>query len=237
MKKYGKTIGIVITLVLVIGAASFAYGKLKNQIQSPSLVSGEGPEDSREEDDREEDKRAENSGEGDQISSRTPEAELQNEESQNAESQDTDSSRQAAIDVSFYDSEGNSVKLSDFYGKPVVINFWATWCGYCKQEMPDFQEAFEEYGDQVEFLFINSTDGTRETREKAAAYLEEQGYTVPAYYDEDMEAVYVYSINSLPTTILLDREGRVAAYAPGLVEKEVLTNALDVLLDEEVLGG
>lgn len=134
--------------------------------------------------------------------------------------------------MKFYDSEGTQVSLSDFYGKPVVMNFWATWCGYCKEEMPDFQEAFDEYGDKVNFLFINSTDGQRETREKAAAYLEDQGYTVPAYYDEDQEAVYTYSVNSLPTTILLDEEGRVAGYAPGLMPKETLAQALDILLNE-----
>lgn len=227
MKKYGKILGIVITLALVIGAASFAYGKLKNQIQQPSLVAQEGAAGSTEENNREED----------EASSQEKEKETQGETGEPGDNSDEESGRQDAIDVSFYDNEGNSVKLSDFYGKPIVMNLWATWCGYCKQEMPDFQEVFEEYGDQVEFLFINSTDGARETREKASAYLEEQGYTVPAYYDEDMEAVYAYSINSLPTTILLDREGRVAAYAPGLVEKEALTNALDVLLDEEVLGG
>ena len=112
------------------------------------------------------------------------------------------------------------------------MNFWATWCGYCKQEMPDFQEAYEEYGEEVEFLFINSTDGSRETREKAAAYLEDQGYTVPAFYDEDLEAVYTYGVSSLPTTILLDKKGRVAAYATGLMEKDTLVGALDILLEE-----
>ena len=99
--------------------------------------------------------------------------------------------------------------------------------------MPDFQEVYEEYKDKVEFLFINSTDGSRETREKAETYLKEQGYTIPAFYDEDLDAVYTYSVNSLPTTMLLDKQGRVAAYAPGLVEKEALVSALDALLGEE----
>lgn len=159
------------------------------------------------------------------------EAELPSLTEENAD-EDPGAGRQDAIDVTFYDSEGKAVKLSDFYGKPVVMNFWATWCGYCKQEMPDFQEAYEEYGEEVEFLFINSTDGSRETREKAAAYLEDQGYIVPAFYDEDLEAVYTYGVNSLPTTILLDKKGRVAAYAPGLMEKDTLVGALDVLLEE-----
>ena len=218
MKKYGKLIITVLAFALVIGGAVLAYDKLKNQVQTPSLL----------EDDK--------TPGADQQGKDTDSDEAGKEPGQAGEKTDSDEAgkeqRQEAIDVTFYDSEGNAVKLSDFYGKPVVMNFWATWCGFCKQEMPDFQEAYNEYGEQVEFLFINATDGQRETREKAAAYLTEQSLTVPAYYDEDQQASYVYSVNSLPTTILLDKEGRVAAYVPGLVEKENLTGALDVLLGE-----
>lgn len=202
MKKYGKLFGTVLALIAVIGLASFAYGKLKEKTETPAPIVNNETEKE------------------DSASNEEPETE------------DTATQRQEAIDVKFYDSEGASVNLSDFYGKPVVMNFWATWCGYCKEEMPDFQEAFDEYGDKVNFLFINSTDGQRETREKATAYLDEQGYTLPAYYDEDLEAVYTYSVNSLPTTILLDKEGRIAGYAPGLMPKETLVQALDILLNE-----
>lgn len=227
MKKYGKLAALAAALILVIGLAAVAYNKLKEEAELPSLT-GE----------------LEDSAKGD---TKAPEQESAEEEDSKEELEKDDTTdgeatedteedpgegRQNAIDVTFYDSEGKAVKLSDFYGKPVVMNFWATWCGYCKQEMPDFQEAYEEYGEEVEFLFINSTDGSRETREKAAAYLEEQGYTVPAFYDEDLEAVYTYSVNSLPTTILLDKKGRVAAYAPGLMEKDTLVGALDILLEE-----
>lgn len=220
MKKYGKLFGLLLALILLIGAAVLAYGKLKNQTEHSVLMEeGSGETETGERD----------------SSQKQTESETANENSagEGTSGGEQGEERREAIDVTFYDREGNAVKLSDFYGKPVVLNFWATWCVYCKQEMPDFQEAYEEYGEEVEFLFLNSTDGARETKEKAAAYLEEQGYTVPAYYDEDMEAVYTYSVNSLPTTILIDKEGRVAAYAPGLMEKEILTEALDVLLSEK----
>ena len=216
MKKYGKLIAMAVILAAILGAAVFAYQKLQAEANLPSL--------------EEEVKSAETEKKED-VPEDTKEDGTESEKTETSE--DPGAKRQEAIDVTFYDSEGKAVKLSDYYGKPVVMNFWATWCGYCKKEMPDFQEVYEEYKDKVEFLFINSTDGSRETREKAETYLKEQGYTIPAFYDEDLDAVYTYSVTSLPTTMLLDKQGRVAAYAPGLVGKEALANALDALLGEE----
>lgn len=216
MKKYGKLIAMAVILAAILGAAVFAYQKLQAEANLPSL---------------EEEVKSSETEKKEDVPEDTKEDGTESEKTETSE--DPGAKRQEAIDVTFYDSEGKAVKLSDYYGKPVVMNFWATWCGYCKKEMPDFQEVYEEYKDKVEFLFINSTDGSRETREKAETYLQEQGYTIPAFYDEDLDAVYTYSVNSLPTTMLLDKQGRVAAYAPGLVEKEALTSALDALLGEE----
>lgn len=216
MKKYGKLIAMAVILAAILGAAVFAYQKLQAEANLPSL---------------EEEVKSSETEKKEDVPEDTKDNGTESEKTETSE--DPGAKRQEAIDVTFYDSEGKAVKLSDYYGKPVVMNFWATWCGYCKKEMPDFQEVYEEYKDKVEFLFINSTDGSRETREKAETYLKEQGYTIPAFYDEDLDAVYTYSVNSLPTTMLLDKQGRVAAYAPGLVEKEALVSALDALLGEE----
>ncbi|MDY4668728.1 MAG: TlpA disulfide reductase family protein [Oliverpabstia sp.] len=216
MKKYGKLIAMAVILAAILGVAVFAYQKLQAEANLPSL---------------EEEVKSSETEKKEDVPEDTKEDGTESEKTETSE--DPGAKRQEAIDVTFYDSEGKAVKLSDYYGKPVVMNFWATWCGYCKKEMPDFQEVYEEYKDKVEFLFINSTDGSRETREKAETYLQEQGYTIPTFYDEDLDAVYTYSVNSLPTTMLLDKQGRVAAYAPGLVEKEALTSALDALLGEE----
>lgn len=223
MKKYGKIIGGLAALVLVVAVAFFAYNKLKSNVETPSGVGEVGKQDPAEEDSTSKEKeeaKQEDSGK----------ARDQAEEGKDAE--DPGADRKASEDVTFYDRDGNPVTLSSFYGKPVVVNFWATWCGYCKQEMPDFQEAYEEYKDRVEFLFVNATDGQRETKEKAEEYLKDKGYTVPAYYDQDQDAALTYSVSSLPTTMLLDKQGRVAAYAPGVVEKGTLTGALDQLLAE-----
>ena len=80
-----------------------------------------------------------------------------------------------APDFTVYDLDGNPVSLSDYFGKPIVLNFWASWCGPCKMELPDFQETYDELGGDVQFLIVNLTDGSRETVETASAYLKEQG--------------------------------------------------------------
>ena len=90
-----------------------------------------------------------------------------------------------APDFTVYDREGNPVRLSDYAGKPVVLNFWASWCPPCKSEMPDFHAAYEELGDQVQFLMVNATDGSRETVDTAASFIQEQGYTFRCFTTPD----------------------------------------------------
>ena len=96
---------------------------------------------------------------------------LATQATQAAEAEGTEPEKQLAPDFTVYDLEGNPHKLSDFRGKPVILNFWATWCGYCKMEMPDFNEKYQEYGEDVHFLMVNVTDGNQETMETASAFV------------------------------------------------------------------
>lgn len=135
----------------------------------------------------------------------------------------------AAPDFTVYDAEGGEVRLSDYSGKPVVLNFWASWCGPCKREMPEFQAAFEELGEEISFLMVNMTDGSRETADTAAAFVEEAGYTFPVYYDRDMDAASAYGAYSLPTTYFIDAEGFVIARAAGAIDGETLQTGIDMI--------
>ena len=135
----------------------------------------------------------------------------------------------AAPDFTVYDAEGGEIRLSDYSGKPVVLNFWASWCGPCKREMPEFQAAFEELGEEISFLMVNMTDGSRETVDTAAAFLEEAGYTFPVYYDRDMDAASAYGAYSLPTTYFIDAEGFVIARAAGAIDGETLQTGIDMI--------
>ena len=133
-------------------------------------------------------------------------------------------------DFVVYDSEGNEARLSDFRGKPVIINFWATWCGYCVREMPDFQAAYEAHGDQIHFMMINVTDGYRETQADAEAFIAENGYTFPVYFDLNLDAGNAYYVNTMPTTYLLDAQGCFVAWKKGALSAAGLQKGVDMLL-------
>lgn len=135
----------------------------------------------------------------------------------------------AAPDFTVYDREGNAVKLSDYAGKPIVLNFWASWCGPCQSEMPDFQEKFEALGEDVQFLMVNMTDGSRETVDIASAFIEEQGFTFPVLYDTDLDAANTYGAYSLPTTYFIDSQGSAIARATGAIDGDTLQRGIDMI--------
>ena len=136
-------------------------------------------------------------------------------------------SENLAPDFTVTDSEGNPVKLSDFRGKGVVLNFWASWCGPCKMEMPHFQAAYEQYGEDVHFLMVNMSTAFGDSRANAAVVLEEGGYTFPVYYDDLSECAYGYGINAIPVTVFIDAEGNLVSAKTGAM------NAAD--LDRRIL--
>lgn len=137
-----------------------------------------------------------------------------------------------APDFTVYDLEGNAWKLSDFQGKPVILNFWATWCGPCKEELPELQAAWEEYGNQIHFLIVDLADGKKDTVETASAYLADNGYTFPAYYDTALEAEQAYAINAVPVTYFIDAEGFFVAYQLGSMDQSLLQQGIDLLLND-----
>ena len=135
-----------------------------------------------------------------------------------------------APDFTVYDLEGNAHKLSDFRGKPVLLNFWASWCGPCQMEMPDFQKFYESHGDKVNFVIVNLTDGQQETVESASAFIEEKGYTFPVYYDTDIDAAVKYGVSAVPVSYFIDAEGYFVAWAQGALTADMLQQGMDMIL-------
>ena len=135
-----------------------------------------------------------------------------------------------APDLTVYDREGNPHKLSDFRGKPMLLNFWASWCGPCQMEMPDFQKYFESHGDKVSFVIVNLTDGQQETVESASAFIAEKGYTFPVYYDTDIDAAMKYGVSAVPVSYFIDAEGYFVAWAQGALSADMLQQGMDLLL-------
>ena len=135
-----------------------------------------------------------------------------------------------AMDFTVYDIDRNPVKLSDFFGKPILINFWATWCPPCKSELPDFDRVYADYGEDVVFMMVNMTDGSRDTVESASAFTADNGYSFPVYYDCDLDAAYTYGASSIPMTVLIGADGNIVGGQVGVLTEEQLRIILDTEL-------
>ena len=131
-----------------------------------------------------------------------------------------------APNITLTDAQGNTVTLDQFRGKIVVINFWASWSGPSYRELSMFQQAYDEYKDDIHFLMINTTSDSRETREAADKMIADGGYTFPVYYDLDASAAKEYSVTTLPTSFFIDANGKAVAYAATEISRANLETGL-----------
>ncbi|MBQ7865236.1 MAG: TlpA family protein disulfide reductase [Clostridia bacterium] len=202
MKKNAYWIWLSLLLVVLLVAAGFLYNSLKDKVELSNLVA-----------------------QTTAVPSEEPTADP------DATAAPTATPRPAAPDFTVYDMEGNAVSLSSMQGKPVVVNFWASWCGPCKSEMPDFQKAYEQHGEAVHFMIVNMTDGMQETKEKAKAYVDKQGFTFPVYYDTDMDAAMTYGVSSIPATYFVAADGSLIARANGAISLATLEKGLSMIME------
>ena len=145
-----------------------------------------------------------------------------------------------AFDFTLTDQYGNEHTLSDYKGKVVFLNFWATWCGPCQDEMPAIEELYQEYNknkDDVILLGIAnpSTEEYPNNNDvsigEIEAFLNENGYTFPTVYDVTGDTLISYRISAFPTTFMIDKEGNIFGYVPGKMTKDIMINIINQTLE------
>lgn len=134
-----------------------------------------------------------------------------------------------APDFTMTDADGATLTLADFKGKPVLLNFWASWCGPCQSEMPDIQTAWKEHGTDVEFVIVNMTGMNGETEQSAKAFLADAGYTFPCYFDANNSAATAFGVSSIPQTYLINAEGNIIGAYMGAMDASVIAQGIDML--------
>lgn len=130
---------------------------------------------------------------------------------------------QLAPDFAVQFADGRRTQLSDWKGQPVVLNFWATWCAPCRDEMPEFVEVYDErQEDGLMIVGINA----QESADQAARFMAEYGITFPVALDSRGDVQQLYNVRGLPTTVFIDREGRIVQRWPGRLDRRGLEEAL-----------
>ena len=136
-----------------------------------------------------------------------------------------------APDFTLTDQYGETHTLSDYQGQTVFLNFWATWCGPCKMEMPDIQALYEEWDENAGDLVVLGVAGPGIGREGSAeditAFLEANGYAYPVVMDDTGMLFYQYGISAYPTTFMIDPEGNVFGYVQGAVSREIMDDIVE----------
>lgn len=135
----------------------------------------------------------------------------------------------AAPDFTMQDANGKTVKLSDFKGTPVVLNFWTSWCKYCKDEMPYFESAYKQYGKQVQFIMLNPEKSER-SRDGGKTFIKESSYTFPVFYETEGKATNLYGLRGFPATIFIDANGNIVEKNIGAISQSKLNETIQSLL-------
>lgn len=144
---------------------------------------------------------------------------------------DKDDNKIMSIDFNLYDQYGKEHKLSEYRGKTVFLNFWATWCPPCRGEMPHIEDLYKEYNknqDEVVILGVASPNlGNEGSEEDIKEFLNQNKYNFPVIMDKDGALAYQYGISAFPTTFIIDKDGYVTQYVPGAMDKETMKSLIE----------
>jgi peroxiredoxin len=136
-----------------------------------------------------------------------------------------------APDFALKDLDGKTIKLSDYRGKIVIVNFWATWCQYCNLEMPDLNKLSSELEKEDDAVLL-AVD-VQESADTVRKYLKSNKFGLKVLLDEDGEVTQRYSVSGFPTTFVINRDGFVYTYNVGATDKQSLLDILDKMKAEK----
>lgn len=137
---------------------------------------------------------------------------------------------EVAPDITIKKLDGTEAVVSDYFGKPTIMTFWATWCGYCVSEMPGLQMLQDKYGDDINIIALNGGDD----KETIEAFMEENGYTFEAA-QVSIEDSLIYDAQSIPVTVIFDKDGVIQFFAKGSLEGEEMFNKYFDPIFEELI--
>ena len=202
--------GLLITLVIfavVLGAAAILYPKLSANMQ-PGQIATTPPA---------------------AAEASQPAETMQSAAETTETTEPTEPEAIKAPNFTAVDWEGNEVQFSDYVGKPIVLNFWAYWCGPCQMEMPEFNASYEQLGGEVTFLMVHADANT----ESGKQIVTDAGYTFPVVFDEAGLAGMTYGITAYPTTFFVDAAGNLQAYYMGAMNADLLQQGIDRIYNAE----
>ena len=213
MNKIIKYILIAFVFVLLMGGAYFAYGKL-SETYTPEIIG---------------------TGNGD-VENIQPEELTEKPEIKEEDGVTTEVPKNGEIfkapDFTVIDYNGNNVNLSDFFGKPIVVNFWATWCSSCKMQLPNLNALAEEYKDEVVFMMVN-LEGGRNSIDEVKDFVEKSGYTFPVYFDTKDSAYKTYGLTSIPRSLFIKPNGEISLAIIGIMDEISLRNSIEKLFEQK----
>jgi len=135
-----------------------------------------------------------------------------------------------APDIMILNEDGDEVYLSTLLGRPVVLNFWATWCPSCGRESPYFEKMYHELGSEFELLKVVLLDGRRETQTTVDAFMTENNYTFPLHFDKTGDASRAYNVRFIPMTFFINSEGYIAATIQGPASETTLRSGIEAII-------
>ena len=144
--------------------------------------------------------------------------------------------------IVLYDQYGKKHSIEEYKGKVVVINFWATWCGYCVEEMPEFEKVYKEFGSNKKDVIILGVAGPKSKensnnvdveKDKIISFLKKKNITYPTLMDEVGKSFDEYGVKYFPTTYVINKKGYLEGFVNGAISGEQLKNAINDTLKKK----